>query len=321
MFGLWTSWIKPFGLTVLHRVQDWVKAKTKPATASQLLGTAGDLLRSKTELVAENALLRQQVIVLNRSVKHPKLTGWDRWAMVLLSSKLAHWKQALLIVQPETLLRWHCDLFKWLWRRKTRHTGGKRPLSTEIIALIQQMISENRLWGVKRIRGELLKLGLHVSKSTLQKYWRQGHPPRRSGQNWSTFLHNQADGIWACDFIQVTDVFFRSLFAFVIVELSSRRVVHWGVTRHPTDGWVAQQLRQATPFGQGPKHLIRDNDDKYGVHFANVAAGANIAVITTPYRAPRANAICERFIGSVRRECLDRMVIWGEGHLRQKLQQ
>ena len=262
MIGLWAIWIKRFGLTVLHRVQGWVKARTKPMTSSELLGTAADLLRSKPELVAENALLRQQVIVLNRSVKHPKLTGWDRSLMVLLSSKLAHWQQALLIVQPDTVLRWHCDLFKWVWRRKSKHTGGKRPLPMAIIALIQQMISENRLWDVSRIKGELLKLGLHVSKSTIQNYWRQGHPPRHSGQNWSTFLHNQADEIWACDFVQVTDVFFRSIFAFVIVELGSRRVVHWGVTRQPTDVWVAQQLREATPFGQGPKHLIRDNDDK-----------------------------------------------------------
>jgi transposase InsO family protein len=135
----------------------------------------------------------------------------------------------------------------------------------------------------------------------------------------STFLHNQAEGIWACDFIQVTDVLFRSLFAFVIVELGSRRVVHLGVTRQPTDAWVAQQLREATPFGQGPKHLIRDNDDKYEVRFAKVAAGTNIDVITTPFHAPRANAICERFIGSVRRECLGWLLIWGENHLHRVL--
>ncbi len=181
------------------------------------------------------------------------------------------------------------------------------------------MARENRLWGAKRIRGELLKLGLHVSKSVIQKYMHQGQPPRASGQSWSTFLHNQAEAIWACDFIQITDVFFRSLFAFVIVELGSRRVMHLGVTRHPSDEWVAQQLREATPFGQGPKHLIRDNDDKYGARFAAVAAGAHIEVLTTPLQAPRANAVCERFIGSVRRECLDWLLIWVEAHLRRVL--
>lgn len=239
--------------------------------------------------------------------------------MVLLSSKLPHWKQALLIMQPETLLRWHRELFKWLWRRKSQQTGGKEPVSAEVVALIQRMARENRLWGAKRIRGELLKLGIHVSKSVIQKYMRQVQPPRASGQTWSTFLHNQAEAIWACDFIQITDVFFRSLFAFVIIELGSRRVVQLGVTPHPSDEWVAQQLREATPFGQGPKYLIRDNDDKYGLHFANVAAGAHIQVLSTPLQAPRANAVVERFIGSVRRECLDWILVWGEGHLRRVL--
>jgi putative transposase len=157
---------------------------------------------------------------------------------------------------------------------------------------------------VKRIRGELLKLGLPVSRSTIQKYWRQGHLPHRSGQHWSTFLHTQAEAIWACDFVQVTDVFFRSVFVFVIVELGSRRVVHSGVTRHPTGEWVAQQLREATPFGEGPKHLLRDNDSKYSVHFATVAAGANIDILTTPYRTPRAktpsaNDLSVRYAASV----------------------
>jgi len=181
------------------------------------------------------------------------------------------------------------------------------------------MAAENRLWGAKRIRGELLKLGLTVSKSVIQKYMHQGRPPRTSGQGWSTFLHNQAEAIWACDFLQITDVFFRSLFAFVIVELGSRRVVHVGVTRHPSDEWVAQHLREATPFGPWPKYLIRDNDDKYGSRFANVASGAHLEVLTTPLQAPRANAVVERFIGSVRRECLDWILIWGEGHLRRVL--
>jgi len=319
MFGTWLASIKHIGMAILEKVQAWIIAKTKPATDSQVLETARDLLRPKAELVAENALLRQQLIVLKRGVKQPKLTHRDRWLMVLLASKLPNWKQALLIIQPATLLGWHRELFKWVWRRKSDHSGGKPPLSDEIIALIRQMARDNRLWGVKRIRGELLKMGLHVSKSSIQKYIDQVRPPRRTGSTWLTFLHTQAEAIWVCDFIQVTDVFFRSLFAFVIVELSSRRVVHVGVTRHPSDAWVAQQLREATPFGQGPKHLIRDNDAKYGAHFAAVAAGAHIDVITTPLQAPRANALCERFVGSVRRECLDWVLLWGEKHLRRVL--
>ncbi len=155
------------------------------------------------------------------------------------------------------------------------------------------MARDNRLWGAERIRGELLKLNIHVSKRTIQKDMRQERA-RPSSQTWSTFLHNHAHEIWACDFLPVTDVFFRSLFAFFVIELQSRKVVHVGVTRHPTDAWVAQQLREATPYGQAPRFLIRDNDAKFGPLFARVAGSSNIEVLKTPYHAPRANAFCER---------------------------
>ncbi len=138
---------------------------------------------------------------------------------------------------------------------------------------------------------------------------------RLSGQTWKTFLRNHAAEIWACDFLQVTDLFFRPLFAFFIVELQSRKVIHVNVTRSPTDLWVAQQLREATPYGEGPKYLIRDNDRKFGPHFARVAITSGIKVLRTPYRTPRANAVCERFLGSVRRECLDHFLIFQEKQL------
>jgi putative transposase len=162
-----------------------------------------------------------------------------------------------------------------------------------------------------RIRGELLKLGIRVSKRTIQKYMRR---PRAgaSAQTWGTFLHNHAHEIWACDFLPVTDLFFRLLFAFFLIELKSRRVIHVAVTRHPTDAWVAQQLREATPFGHVPRFLIRDNDRKFGPVFARVARSSGIKVLKTPYHAPRANAWCERFLGSVRRECLDHLLMQDE---------
>ena len=134
------------------------------------------------------------------------------------------------------------------------------------------MATNNRLWGAERIRGELLKVGIKVAKRTVQRYMRQARPSRPHGQTWATFLHNHANDIWACDFLQVHDVFFRPLFAFFITELGSRRIVHVGVTRSPSDAWVAQQLREATPFGQAPEYLIRDNDAKYGAHFDAVAS-------------------------------------------------
>jgi transposase InsO family protein len=181
------------------------------------------------------------------------------------------------------------------------------------------MTAANRLWGAERIRGELLKLGIRVAKTTIQRYMRQARPRPRSGQTWATFLRTHAADIWACDLLPVTDLLFRQLYAFFIVELATRRVVHVAVTRHPTDAWVAHQLREATPFGNHPTYLIRDNDSKYGPAFARVAEASGITVLRTAYRAPRMNAICERFLGSVRRECLDHLLILGETHLRRAL--
>ena len=183
------------------------------------------------------------------------------------------------------------------------------------MALIKQMLRENRLWGAERVRGELVKLGIHVSKRTIQRYKHDVHPAHDGQQNWLTFVHNHAQDIWACDFLQVPDVLFRHLFCFFLIELGSRRVVHVGVTRQPTERWVAQQLREATPFGTAPNYLIRDNDSKYGTTFDRVATGVGIEVLRTSYRAPKANAIMERFIGSVRRVCLDHLLLLGEKHL------
>jgi putative transposase len=164
-----------------------------------------------------------------------------------------------------------------------------------------------------------LKLGIRVCKRTIQKYMRNVRTPQPRGQKWATFVRNHAADIWACDFLQVTDLFFRPLFAFFIIEHKSRKVIHVGVTRSPTDLWVAQQLREATPYGQAPKYLIRDNDSKFGFCFARVATTSAIEILKTPFHAPRANAICERFLRSVRQECLDHLLILHEKQLQRIL--
>jgi putative transposase len=264
---------------------------TKPLLTSLPLATVAELGRSKSELIAENALLRQQLIILKRQVKRPVCTKTDRVLLVLLARLVRTWQQALLIVQPDTLLRWHRELFRWHWKRKSKAPACRPKIASETIALIKQMATENRLWGAERIRGELLKLGIRVCKRTIQKYMRtvRTQPPR--GQKWSTFLRNHAGQIWACDFLQVTDLFFRPLFAFFMIELKSRKVIHVGVTRSPTDAWVAQQLREATPYGQTPKYLIRDNDSKFGSCFARVARTSRIKILTTPLS--RATSQCD----------------------------
>ncbi len=180
------------------------------------------------------------------------------------------------------------------------------------------MAIHNRTWRAKRIQGELLKLGIKVSKETVKKYMRRarkGLPSLKRGQTWATFLANHAGEAWACDFVQTYDLFFRMIFVYFIVDLESRRVVHYGVTRSPSDIWVAQQVREAPPYDERPRFLIRDNDSKYAECFTRVAQDRQIEVLRTPVRAPKANSICERFIGSVRRECLDHLLILSERHL------
>lgn len=174
---------------------------------------------------------------------------------------------------------------------------------------------ENQVWGAERIRRELLKLEIEVSKRTIQKYMPRERKLRSSGQTWATFLKNQASGIWACDFTVAYDWMLRSWYIFVVLEQKTRRIIHTCVTQSPTDAWTAQQLRQATPWGQGPKYLIRDRDSKYATHISAGAAGSGIKERRTPYRVPQANGICERFMGSLRRECLDQTLIYESRHL------
>ena len=284
-----------------------------------MLGTLTDLTRGKTELIAENALLRHQLIILRRQMKRPVYRKTDRFLLVVLARMVRSWKEALFLVQPETLLRWHRELFRVFWKHKSKVHSRKPRLPLATITLIKEMAAHNRLWGAERIRGELLKLDIRVSKRTIQKYMRQVRPQRARGQTWKTFLRNHAAEMWACDFLPVTDLFFRPLFAFFIIELQSRKVIHVNVTRTPTDLWVAQQLREATPYGERPRYVIRDNDRKFGPNFARVATTSGIKVLRTPYRTPQANAVCERFLGSVRRECLDHFLIWHENQLHRLL--
>ena len=173
--------------------------------------------RTRSELLAENALLRQQVLVLRPQVARPRLHDDDRLLLLVLARLTERWRDALHLVCPQTLLRWHRDLFKTVWRGKSRPKTPPTRLSPEIINLIQAMTTDNVLWGAERIRGELLKLGIRISKRTIQKYMRDLRPPRNYGQTWRTFLRNHGPEVWACDFLQHYDVLFRPIFAFFFV--------------------------------------------------------------------------------------------------------
>jgi putative transposase len=177
------------------------------------------------------------------------------------------------------------------------------------------MARDNLLWGAERIRGELLKLGINVCKRTIQKYMSKERGSRSLIPTWAVFIRNHARDIWACDFTVAYDWLFRPWYIFVVLELETRRIVHAGVTESPTGEWTAQQLREATPWGKSPEYLLHDRDSRYATHFSAVAAGSGIKELRTPYRAPRANSICERFMGSLRRECLNHTLILHRKHL------
>jgi putative transposase len=301
--------------TVFVSVAKAMREVLRPRPSSIVGGLATDLLRSRAELTVENILLRQQLIVAARKVRRPVLRRHEPTLITLLAAVLPRWRDALLLVKPETVLRWHREGFRWFWRWKSRATKRRGPrITPDVVELIRRMATGNRLWGAERIRGELLKLGIHVAKRTVQRHMRDRRnpaPPR--GQNWHTFLRNHR--VWACDFLQVYDVWFRPIFAFFIVDINTKRVVHVGVTRHPTALRTAQQMREATPFGVGPELIIRDNDGKFGADFDRAAGGAGVRVLRTAVRAPLMNSVCERFLGSVRRECLDHVVVLAERHL------
>lgn len=297
-------------LTVFrHSIQQW----REPEHIAS--GFVADLPRSRADLVLENDLLRQQLMILRRQIKRPQLNNRDRFLLILLARLTRFWKQTLLIIQPDTLLRWHREMFRWVWWFKSRVPSRQPKVSPEVIELIQVMARDNRLWGAERIRGELLKLGILLTKRTILKYMRSVRKSKSPNQQWLTFLRNHANTVWACDLLQTYDLFFRAIFIVVFIEVRSRQIIHVAVTYHPTDFWLAQQLREATPFGRTPRYLIHDRASNYGETFARVAAVSDITLLKTPYRAPKANAICERFMGSLRRECLDHMLILSPAHL------
>ncbi len=312
MFAVLRARLQAAVRRVLGSARTAIREAFRPAPL--VTGFVQDLFRSPDELRAENAALRQQLIVASRKVKRPAFQPWERALLVAIASRLWNWRNTILLVKPETVVRWHQEGFRLFWKRKSKAMKPRKPrIATDTVELIRRMAVENRSWGAERIRGELLKLGIRVAKRTIQRHICAVRPPG-DGQRWRTFLRNHT--VWACDFVQVYDIWFRSLFAFVVLDVNAKEVVHVAVTREPSERWTAQQLRNATPFGTGPKFLIRDRDAKFGADFDRAAKGAGIRVLKTAVRTPLMNSVCERFLGSVRRECLDHVIILGEDHLR-----
>jgi putative transposase len=279
-------------------------------------------LRSKSSLAAENLFLRKQLAFYQeRRIKPRRTSHSTRLTLVWLSRRF-NWRSALTLVTPKTFIAWHRKGFQLFWRRKCQ--SGRPRIPPELQHLICKMARENPSWGEERIANELLlKLGLRVSPRTIRKYLptRPAGPGgnHRRDQRWSTFLKNHADAIIACDFCVVATATFRILYVFVVMEHASRRIIHINVTAHPTAAWTLQQLREAIPSDHTYRFILHDRDAIFSAGFDASVARMGLEVIETPVRTPKANSLCERLIGALRRECLDWIIPLTEEHLRKTL--
>src|SRR6266567_582927 len=276
------------------------------------------LFRPRAALQAEVLVLRHQLNVLRR--KSPKRLAFgnvDRLVFTALYHVAPGVLDALKILKPQTVIRWHRAGFRTYWRWKSRPRGGRPKTAADIRQLIREMSVANPLWGAPRIHGELLKLGIDVGQTTVAKYMvKRREPP---SQGWKTFLHNHADGIAAMDLFVVPTISFRLLYGLLIVGHRRRQIVWLGVTAHPTAEWIANQITEACGWEQAPRYLIRDRDGAYGEVFIRRLRSMGIRDRPTSPHSPWQNGYAERLIGSIRRECVDHIIVVGERHLRHVL--
>ena len=272
---------------------------------------------SRAALAAENVLLRQQLIVVQRSVPRLKLRRTDRVLLCWLSRLWEGWRSALLIVRPATVIRWHREGFKLYWRWKSRKKPGQPKIDPDVRNLIRRMSQENRTWGVPRIQSEPALLGHKVAESTVAKYMvHQSKPP---SQTWRTFLKNHVGQIAAIDFFTVATITFRVFYVFLVLRHDRRRMVHFDITANPTAQWAAQQIVEAFPFEERPRFLLRDRDGTYGPFFSDRVEHMGIEEVLIAFRSPWQSPYVERLIGSIRRECLDHVIVLNQDHLRSTL--
>jgi transposase InsO family protein len=283
-----------------------------------IVGTMIDLLRSRAMLEAEILMLRQQINVLRRAnPKRLRFGSIDRLILGGICWLFPKMYDTLAIVRPETVIRWHRAGFRLYWRWRSRRCRGRPTVSLEIRQLIREMSIVNPLWGAPRIHGELLKLGIDVGQTSVAKYMAERRGP--PSQGWKTFLRNHADGIAAMDLFVVPTISFRLLYGLLIMSHGRRQILWFGVTAHPTAEWIANQLTEACGWEQIPRYLIRDRDGAYGEIFLRRVRSIGIRDRPTSPRSPWQNACAERLIGSIRRECIDHVAVFGERHLRHVL--
>ena len=276
------------------------------------------VLGGHQQVALENAALRQQLAVFKRDVKRQKLRRWDRLFWIGLRAIWKDWKSALVIVRPETVISWQQKRFKRYWWRLSQSKGPGRPrVSSEIRTLISNMAATNPFWGAPRVHGELLKLGYEISERTVSRLMPKND--KKPSQTWTTFLRNHVGQMVSIDFFTVATVRLHVLYVFVILAHDRRRVLHFNVTEHPTAVWAAQQIIEAFPEDGAPRYLLRDRDGIYGHCFTTRIEGMGIEQVRITARSPWQNCYVERAIGSIRRECLNHMIVLSEQHLRRIL--
>jgi transposase InsO family protein len=278
------------------------------------------LLLPRSQLALENLALRQQLAVLSRQRPRPPLRRRDRLLWICLSKFWSSWRSALVVVQPQTVVRWHRQGFRlwWRWKSKTKRAG--RPLLAQLVrVLIARMARENLTWGAPRIQAELRLLGHEVAQSTVAKYLSRARPRKLPSQSWRAFLKNHSGTLASMDFFIVPTATFHLLYVFVVLSHQRRRVLHVNITTAPTAAWVSRQLQEAFPFETTPRYLIRDRDGIYGSEVCRCLARLNIEEVVTAPRSPWQNPYVERMIGSIRRELLDHVIVLNERHLRRLL--
>src|SRR6516225_10098915 len=282
-------------------------ATTMSSLLVALFALVASSFRTRAALQAEILALRHQLAVFqNNAPGRLRLQRSDRFLWVLLSRFWSGWRRCLQMVQPDTVLRWHRRAFVWYWTRKSRRLPGRPEVVANIRDLIRRMRQANPLWGAPRIHGELLKLRIKVAPSTVARYLPR--PRKPPSQTWRTFLTNHLAQTAAIDFFTVPTATFRVLFVFVVLSHERRRVVHFGVTEHPTQEWTMQQMREAFPWNQAPRYVLRARDAIYGQDFAGMMKGMGMEEVMSAPRSPWQNPYVERIVGSIRRECLDHVI-------------
>ena len=278
------------------------------------------LFKSKQDMILENLMLRQQLNIYKRKNKKPKLENIDRIILVWISRIFSNWKSALVVVKVSTLIGWHKKGFKLYWKRKSRRVG--RPnIDWQLIKLIRKMQKENPTWTAQRIQGELVKLGLDICDNTVAKYMRKPKAGPEKRQCWLTFLRNHAKHIAGIDFLVARTIFFKSIHVFIAISHHRRKILHFAVSSKPHSQWAIQQLRETFAFDETTKYVIRDNGKIFSEDFKQQIRNFGMEDTPTAPRSPWQNSICERVIGTLRRECLGHIIILNEKHLYDVLHQ